>query len=257
MEPADPAVIPGKKMQRPSRAPPSSWNGDKTDTVSLRNVTLNYLLHARRSVVICCWVGRKQKYFQTSAKPNTEKETVKETVQDVPVILTVPEEFPDELPGLPPPRQYEWGMEEDEAFQTLKQKLCSTPILAFPEGTKNFVLYCDASHKGYGAVLMQWKRLRRHYLYGTKCIVYTDHKILQYILDQKELNMRTTIKRRWIGTLSDYDCEIRYPSLTDAMKEENVKAKNLRRLIKPIFETLSMNLIFEGPLVTVVWRKGL
>ncbi|GJU77042.1 putative reverse transcriptase domain-containing protein [Tanacetum coccineum] len=112
------------------------------------------------------------------------------------------------------------------------------PILALPEGTENFVVYCDASHKGYGAVLMQREkviayasrqlkkheenytthdlelgavvfalRLWRHYLYGTKCTVYTDHKSLQYILDQKELNMR---QRRWIELLSDYDCEIRY-----------------------------------------------
>ncbi|GJU79147.1 putative reverse transcriptase domain-containing protein [Tanacetum coccineum] len=106
-------------------------------------------------------------------------------------------------------KKYEWGTEEDEAFQTLKQKLCSAPILALPEGTKNFVVYCDASHKGYGVVLMQREnvtayaslqlkkheenyithdlelgavvfalRLWRHYLYGTKCTVYTDHKSL-------------------------------------------------------------------------------
>ncbi|GKA49215.1 putative reverse transcriptase domain-containing protein [Tanacetum coccineum] len=46
-----------------------------------------------------------------------------------------------------------------------------------------------------------------HYLYGTKCTVFTDHKSLQHILDQKELNMR---QRRWLELLSDYDCEIRY-----------------------------------------------
>nr|GEV67446.1 reverse transcriptase domain-containing protein [Tanacetum cinerariifolium] len=107
-------------------------------------------------------------------------------------------------------------------------------------------------------------RLWRHYLYGTKCIVYTDHKSLQYILDQKELNMR---QRRWIELLSDYDCEIRYhpgkgnivadalsrkdreplrvrslvmtvhtnlpekilEAQTEAMKKENVKAENLGR----------------------------
>jgi hypothetical protein len=50
-------------------------------------------------------------------------------------------------------------------------------------------------------------RIWRHYLYGTKCVVYTDHKSLQYILDQKELNMR---QRRWLELLSDYGCEIRY-----------------------------------------------
>ncbi|GJZ66675.1 putative reverse transcriptase domain-containing protein [Tanacetum coccineum] len=52
-------------------------------------------------------------------------------------------------------KKYEWGKEEEEAFQTLKQKLCSAPILALPEGTKDFMVYCDASLKGYGAVLMQ------------------------------------------------------------------------------------------------------
>ncbi|GJT48118.1 putative reverse transcriptase domain-containing protein [Tanacetum coccineum] len=55
-------------------------------------------------------------------------------------------------------KKYEWGTEEDEAFQTLKQKLCSAPILALPEGTENFVVYCDASHKGRGAARCRWKR---------------------------------------------------------------------------------------------------
>ncbi|GJX24987.1 putative reverse transcriptase domain-containing protein [Tanacetum coccineum] len=95
----------------------------------------------------------------------------------------------------------------------------SAPILALPEGTKDFMVYCDASLKGYGAVLMQREkviayasrqlnvheenytthdlelgafvfslRLWRHYLYGTKCVVFTDHKSLLYILNQKELN---------------------------------------------------------------------
>ncbi|GJZ63392.1 putative reverse transcriptase domain-containing protein, partial [Tanacetum coccineum] len=135
-------------------------------------------------------------------------------------------------------KKYEWGKEEEEAFQMLKQKLCSAPILALSDGTEDFVVYYDASLKGYGVVLMQREkviayasrqlktheenymthdlelgvvvfalRLWRHYLYGTKCVVYTDHKSLQYILDQKELNMR---QRRWIELLSDYDCEIRY-----------------------------------------------
>nr|GEX04020.1 hypothetical protein [Tanacetum cinerariifolium] len=126
-------------------------------------------------------------------------------------------------------KKYEWGMEEEEAFQTLKQKLCFAPILALPKGTKNFIVYCDASLKGFGA---------------------------------KELNMR---QRHWIQLLSDYDCEIRYhpdkgnvvadtlsqkdreqlrvrslvvtvhtnlpnkilEAQTEAMKEENVKAENL------------------------------
>ncbi|GJR45397.1 putative reverse transcriptase domain-containing protein [Tanacetum coccineum] len=89
------------------------------------------------------------------------------------------------------------GDNKEEAFQTLKLKLCSAPILSLPEGSEDFVVYCDASLKGFGAVLMQRE----------KCMVYTDHKSLQYILDQKELNMR---QRRWIELLSDYDCVIHY-----------------------------------------------
>ncbi|GKG03082.1 putative reverse transcriptase domain-containing protein [Tanacetum coccineum] len=79
----------------------------------------------------------------------------------------------------------------------LKQKLCSAPILALPEGSEDFIAYCDASKKGLGAVLMQRE----------KCTVFTDHKSLQHVLDKKELNMR---QRRWLELLSDYDCDIRY-----------------------------------------------
>ncbi|GJZ62923.1 putative reverse transcriptase domain-containing protein [Tanacetum coccineum] len=130
------------------------------------------------------------------------------------------------------------GEKEENAFQLIKQKLCSASILALPEGSEDFVVYCDASHKGLGVVLMQKEKviayasrqlkvheknyttydlelgsvvfalkIWRHYLYGTKCTVFTDHKSLQHILDQKELNMR---QRRWLELLSDYDCDIRY-----------------------------------------------
>ncbi|GJY77423.1 putative reverse transcriptase domain-containing protein, partial [Tanacetum coccineum] len=57
-----------------------------------------------------------------------------------------------------------------------------------------------------GAVVFALK-IWRHYLYGTKCTVFTDHKSLQHILDQKEPNMR---QRRWLELLSDYDCDICY-----------------------------------------------
>ncbi|GKB36279.1 putative reverse transcriptase domain-containing protein [Tanacetum coccineum] len=134
--------------------------------------------------------------------------------------------------------KFEWGDKQETAFQLLKQKLCSAPILALPKGSKDFIIYCDALIKGLGAVLMQREKviayasrqlkiheknytthdlelgavvfslkLWRHYLYGTKCMVFTDHKSLQHILNQKELNMR---QRHWLELLSDYDCEIRY-----------------------------------------------
>ncbi|GKC73765.1 putative reverse transcriptase domain-containing protein, partial [Tanacetum coccineum] len=105
---------------------------------------------------------------------------------------------------------------------------------------RRFISYCDASKKGLGAVLMKREKviayasrqlkiyennyithdlelgaavfalkIRRHYLYGTKCTVFTDYKSLQHILNQKELNIR---QRRWLELLSDYDCEILYHS---------------------------------------------
>nr|GEU90211.1 putative reverse transcriptase domain-containing protein [Tanacetum cinerariifolium] len=131
------------------------------------------------------------------------------------------------------------GKEEDEAFQTLKQKLCSAPILALPEGTEDFMMYYDASLKGYGAVLMQ--REKRHFLFGTKCMVLTDHKSQQYILNKKELNLR---QRRWIKLLSDYDCEIWYhPAkanvVTDALSQkERDKPLRVRALMKTVHNDL-------------------
>nr|GFB28488.1 retrotransposon protein, putative, Ty3-gypsy subclass [Tanacetum cinerariifolium] len=117
--------------------------------------------------------------------------------------------------------KFEWGDKQEAAFQLLKQKLCSAPILALPEGSEDFVAYCDASIKCLGVMLMQRDKvisyasrqlkiheknytthdlelgavvfalkIWRHYLDGTKCTVFTNHKSLQHILNQKDLNMR-------------------------------------------------------------------
>ncbi|GKA92114.1 putative reverse transcriptase domain-containing protein [Tanacetum coccineum] len=140
--------------------------------------------------------------------------------------------------------------------------------VAFEWGAENFIVYCDASHKGLGAVLMQNEKviayasrqlkiheknytthdlefgavvftlkIWRHYLYGTKCTVFTDHKSLQHILDQKELNMR---QRCWLELLSDYDCEIRYHPgkanvVADALsRKERIKPLRVRVLVMTI-----------------------
>ncbi|GJR11157.1 putative reverse transcriptase domain-containing protein [Tanacetum coccineum] len=119
-------------------------------------------------------------------------------------------------------------------------------------------LYCiDALHKGLGAVLMQKEKviayafrqlkvheknymardfelgavvfalkILTHYLYGTKCTVFTNHKNLQHILDQKELNMDNT--DGWNYSILSAQAE--------AMKEENVKEENLYGMDKE-FET--------------------
>nr|GEX74085.1 putative reverse transcriptase domain-containing protein [Tanacetum cinerariifolium] len=129
--------------------------------------------------------------------------------------------------------KYEWGKEEEESFQTLKQKLCSTLILALPEGTKNFMVYCDASLKGYGAVLMQREKVI--------AVVFTNHKSLQYILNQKELKLR---QRRWIELLNDYDCETRYhPGKANVVanalsRKERIKPLRVRALLMTIHNDL-------------------
>ncbi|GJY78124.1 putative reverse transcriptase domain-containing protein [Tanacetum coccineum] len=129
--------------------------------------------------------------------------------------------------------KFEWGEKAEAAFQLLKQKLCSAPILALPEGSENFVVYCDASHKGLGAVLMQRE----------KVIAYASRQLksLQHILDQKELNMR---QRRWLELLSDYDCEIRYHPgkanvVADALSRKE-RSKPLR--VRALVMTIGLNL---------------
>ncbi|GJY02445.1 putative reverse transcriptase domain-containing protein [Tanacetum coccineum] len=168
--------------------------------------------------------------------------------------------------------KFDWGDKAEAAFQLIKQKLCSAPILALPEGSEDFIVYCDASIKGLGAVLMQREKviayasrqlkiheknytthdlelgavvfalkIWRHYLYGTKCTVFTDHKSLQHILDQKELNMR---QRRWLELLSDYDCEIRYhPGKANVVADAlSRKERNKPLRVRALVMTIGLNL---------------
>ncbi|GJX55396.1 putative reverse transcriptase domain-containing protein [Tanacetum coccineum] len=133
--------------------------------------------------------------------------------------------------------KFDWGEKAEAAFQLLKQKLCSALILALPERSENFVVYCDASHKGLGAVLVQREKVIAYASRQLKCVVFTDHKSLQHILDQKELNMR---QRRWLELLNDYDCEIRYHPgkanvAADALsRKERPKPLRVRALVMTI-----------------------
>nr|GEX08736.1 putative reverse transcriptase domain-containing protein [Tanacetum cinerariifolium] len=129
--------------------------------------------------------------------------------------------------------KFEWGDKQEAAFQLLKQKYCSAPILALPEGSKDFIVYCDALIKGLVVLAL---KIWTHYLYGTNCMVFTDHKSLQHILDQKELNIR---QRRWLELLSDYDCEIRYHPgkanvVADALSRKAQEPLRVRALVMTI-----------------------
>ncbi|MFS8007030.1 putative nucleotidyltransferase, Ribonuclease H [Helianthus anomalus] len=158
---------------------------------------------------------------------------------------------------------YRLGNTQESAFQHLKDRLCSTPILSLQEGTNDFVVYCDASIQGLGCVLMQRDKviayssrqlkvhernytthdlelgaivfalkIWRHYLYGTKCTIYTDHRILEHIFKQKELNMRQC---RWVELLNDYECAIKYHPgkanvVADALSRKDTTPRRVRAL---------------------------
>ena len=119
-----------------------------------------------------------------------------------------------------------WGEKCEKAFHTLRQHLTTAPVLVQPDNNKSYDIYCDASGTGLGCVLMQENQviayasralrpheinypthdlelavvihalmIWRHYLMGTHCNIFTDHKSLKYIFTQNELNMR---QQRWL-----------------------------------------------------------
>ncbi|GKB49952.1 putative reverse transcriptase domain-containing protein [Tanacetum coccineum] len=153
-----------------------------------------------------------------------------------------------------------------EDFRILKEKLCNAPVLALPDGPDDFVVYCDASKQGFGCVLMQRGKVIAHYLYGTKSVIYTDHQSLQYIFDQKELNMR---QRRWIELLSDYECEIKYHPgkenvVADALsRKERLKPRRVRAMSITIHSGLKTKILeAQGEAskdlkATAKWLRGL
>ncbi|KAB2625910.1 S ribonuclease [Pyrus ussuriensis x Pyrus communis] len=98
-----------------------------------------------------------------------------------------------------------------ESFQQLKHCLTHAPVLALPDDSGDFELKPHEmnypTHDLELATIIFALKLWRHYLYGEKCRIFTDHKSLQYLFTQKELNLR---QRRWLELLSDYDCTIDY-----------------------------------------------
>ncbi|KAA3487862.1 reverse transcriptase [Gossypium australe] len=158
-------------------------------------------------------------------------------------------------------------VQQAESFEKLKKILTEARVLVQLEARKEFIVYCDASHTGLGCVLMQEGKvvayascqlrphevncpthdlelatvvfalkIWKHYLYGEKSIIYTDHKSLKYLLTQKELNLR---QRRCIELLKDYDCSIEYH-----LGKANVVADALSRKVvsdlRAMFARLSL-----------------
>ncbi|KAH0713646.1 hypothetical protein KY289_009605 [Solanum tuberosum] len=149
--------------------------------------------------------------------------------------------------------KFQWSDDCEKSFAELKTRLTTTPVLTLPEGSNGYVIYCDASRVGLGCVLMQRGKvityasrqikvheknypthdlelaavvfalkIWRHYLYGVHVDVFTDHKSLQYVFTQKELNLR---HRRRLEFLKDYDMSVHYHP-----GNANVVADDLSRL---------------------------
>ncbi|KAL4020700.1 hypothetical protein IC575_019481 [Cucumis melo] len=177
--------------------------------------------------------------------------------------------------------KFEWSDKCEQSFQKLKKRLVTTPILALPVTGKDYVIYCDASRLGLGCVLMQdgnviayaSRQLKkhecnypthdleltavvlalniwRHYLFEEKCHIFTDHKSLKYIFDQKELNLR---QRQWLELIKDYDCTLEYhPSKANVVADAlSRKSRLLKSALCGIRVALLSELRVSKAVVTV------
>ena len=167
------------------------------------------------------------------------------------------------------------GEECQRSFEKLKAFLTEAPVLTQPTCGKEYVIFSDASLNGLGCVLMQGGKvvayasrqlkpheknypthdlelvaivfalkIWRHYLYGEKCFIYTDHKSLKYLPSQRELNLR---QHTWMKLIKDYDCVIDYH-----LRKANIVADALSRKTMQTLRTLNahLSLTDDGTVVT-------
>ncbi|WMV24152.1 hypothetical protein MTR67_017537 [Solanum verrucosum] len=138
---------------------------------------------------------------------------------------------------------FEWTEKCEERFQKLKTLLTTTPILVLSVEGKDFIVYCDALHSAVVFALKIW----RHYLFGVKyMMVFTDHRSLQHVFTQNDLNLRW---QRWMELLKDYDVTIQYHPgkanvVADALSRKAMSIGNLaflgvsKRLLAREIQTL-------------------
>nr|GEU88304.1 hypothetical protein [Tanacetum cinerariifolium] len=137
-------------------------------------------------------------------------------------------------------KKYEWGVEQEEAFQTLKDNLCNAPILSLPDGVEDFVVYCDTSNQGLGCVLMQRGKV---IAYASRQLKIHEKNYTTYDLELGAVVFAFKTWRhylRWIELFSDYECEIRYHSgkanvVADALsRKERLKPRRARAMAMTI-----------------------
>ncbi|XP_074376979.1 uncharacterized protein LOC141718495 [Apium graveolens] len=166
-----------------------------------------------------------------------------------------------------------WNDKCEESFQELKRRLITALILSLPDDQGNFVIYSDASYKGLGCVLMQHDKVNayasrqlkpheqkypthdlelaaivfalkiwRHYLYGEKCEIFTDHKSLKYIFTQKKLNMR---QRRWKNHHKDVPL-VYMPIMERPQVEKTLKLVHTTASMQRVKDTITAMLSTAG-----------
>jgi hypothetical protein len=180
-------------------------------------------------------------------------------------------------------KAFEWIEECQTSFEELKKHLTSAPVLILLDLTKKFDIYCDASRRGLGCVLMQEgqivcyasRQLRkheenypthdlelglvvhalkiwRHYLIGHRCKIYNDHKNLKYIFTQDDLNLR---QHRWLELIKDYDLRINYhPGKTNVVADALSRkkycnatfARTMQQELRREIEHLSVRMVNES-----------
>ncbi|GJX24552.1 putative reverse transcriptase domain-containing protein [Tanacetum coccineum] len=123
------------------------------------------------------------------------------------------------------------GKKEENAFQLIKQKLCSAPILALPEGSEDFVVYCDASHTGLGVVLMQREKVNA---YASR----------QLKVHEKNYTTHDSELGSVLELLSDYDCDIRYhPGKANVMADALSRKGRIEPLrVRALVMTIGLDL---------------
>ena len=162
---------------------------------------------------------------------------------------------------------FKWSEKCQTNFEKLKAFLTEAPVLTQPTYSKEYVIFSDASLNGLEGILMQEgkvvayasKQLKpheknhptrdmelvaivfalkiwRHYLYGEKCFIYTNHKSLKYLPSQRELNLR---QRRWMELIKDYDCVIYY-HLGKAHVLADALSRNLVQTLQALNAYLSL-----------------
>ncbi|CAO2168955.1 unnamed protein product [Urochloa humidicola] len=189
---------------------------------------------------------------------------------------------------------FKWFDTCEETYQILKTKLTTAPVLAQPDITKSFDVYCDASRIGLGCVLMQegrviayasWQlkhheenypthdlelvavvhalKIWRHYLLRKACNIYTDHQSLKYIFTQAELNMR---QRRWLELIKDYKLKIHYHPgkanvVADALSRKAqcycLHAQSRVNTLCEDFRKLNLTMVEHGSLASLVITSNL